>query len=66
MQYCFFMSCARGQQRGHQCDSHIYMGTILHKGVYASVKNLSVWKGVRVPCYDLCLNKLKEQNIIYC
>ena len=44
----------------------IYMGAILHQDVYASVNYLSVWKDVRVQCYALCSNKLKEQNIIYC
>lgn len=43
-----------------------YMDKILHSYVFASVKNLSVWKDGRVQCYGLCSNKFKKQNIIYC
>lgn len=40
--------------------------TLLHTGVRDSVKDLSLWKSVRILCCALCSFKLREQIIIYC
>lgn len=29
MQNCFFISCARQQQHGHLCDSHMYTSVLI-------------------------------------
>lgn len=73
MQICFFISWAWWQQHGmgifvtltyiHIC---IHMYTLLHTGVRDSVKDLSLWKSVRILCCALCSFKLREQIIIYC
>lgn len=44
----------------------IHMYTLLHTGVRDSVKDLSLWKSVRILCCALCSFKLREQIIIYC
>lgn len=57
MQYFFFMSCARGQECGHQCDSHVYVGTHIHMCLHGHTL-------AQRCAYALCSNKLKDHLLL--